>query len=188
MTYAQKFLILNRGEDFRGREGIIGACLPSYSLCFFFLPPLSFSKLCYSFFFTPSVLILFVVIVVLCWLSTMHGGSSFYTAYRGWFFTILHLNCFCLGVGVLPNHPLVCQLPSHHHLPVLAVPHPITRQRILFCLLVHLDIPIKIKVSILSHCPSWHAPSDSNSSFPLLGGMSSQQDISPKRVWARTPK
>ena len=67
-------------------------------------------------------------------------------------------------MGVLPDHLLVCQLPSHHHLPVLAVPLPITKQRKLFCLLVHCGIPI------LSHYPSWHAPSSSNSSFPLLGG------------------
>ena len=105
-----------------------------------------------------------------------------------WIFTILPLNCFCLGVGVLPYHPLVCQLPSHHYLPVLVMPHLITKQRILFCLLAHYGIPIRIRVGILSHYPSWHAPSDSNSYFSLLGGMSSQQDIFPKRVWARTPK
>ena len=103
-------------------------------------------------------------------------------------FTILPFNCFCLGVGVLPYHPLVCQLPSHHYLPVLVMPHLITKQRILFCLLAHYGIPIRIRVGILSHYPSWHAPSDSNSYFSLLGGMSSQQDIFPKRVWARTPK
>ena len=56
----------------------------------------------------------------------------------------------------------------HHHLPVLVMPHPITKQRILFCLLVHRGIPIRNKVGILSYYPSWHAPSSSNSSFPLL--------------------
>ena len=89
-------------------------------------------------------------------------------------FTILPIDCFCLGVGVLPDHPLVCQLPNQHHLPMLAVPHPITRQRVLFCLLAHCGILIWIRVGILSHYPSWHAPSDSNSFFPLLGDMSSQ--------------
>ena len=101
-----------------------------------------------------------------------------------WVFTISPLNWFCLGVGVFPSHILVCQLPSYHHLPILAVPHPITRQKVLFCLLAHCDIPLWIRVDILSHYLSWHTPSDSNSSFPLLGGMSSQQDISPKIVWA----
>ena len=89
-------------------------------------------------------------------------------------FTVLPPNCFCLGAGVLPNHPLVCQLLSHHHLPMLAVPHPITRQRVLFCLHAHRDIPIQIRVYILFHYPPWHAPSDSNSYFPFLGDTSSQ--------------
>ena len=101
----------------------------------------------------------------------VHGGWPFYTACRNGIFTILLLNRFCLGMGVLPNHPLVCQLPSHHHLPVLAMPHPITKLRTLFCLLAHHGIPIRIRVNILSHYPLWHALSDSNSSFPLLSGM-----------------
>ena len=88
-------------------------------------------------------------------------------------FTILPLKRFYLGVGVLPYHPLVCQLSNHHHLPVLAVPHPITRQKVLFCLLAYRGIPIRIRMDILSHYLSWHAPSDSNSSFPILSGMSS---------------
>ena len=84
-------------------------------------------------------------------------------------FTLLPFNHFCLDVGVLPNYPLVCPLPNHHHLPVLAVPYPIIRQRKLFCLLVHYGIPIRIRVGILSLYPSWHAPSDSNSFFPSFG-------------------
>ena len=56
-------------------------------------------------------------------------------------------------MGVLLDHPLVYQLPSHHHLPVLAMPHPITRQRTLFCFLVHRGIPIQIRVGILFHYP-----------------------------------
>ena len=84
--------------------------------------------------------------------------------------------------GFLPFHPLttfvwVCVsfqnthqfVKCHHHLPVLAMPHPTTRQRILFCLLIHRGIPIQNKVGILSHYLSWHAPSNSNSSFPLYG-------------------
>ena len=95
-------------------------------------------------------------------------------------FNILPLNHFCLSVGVLLDHPLFCQLLSHHHLPVLAMSYPITRQRNLFCLIVHHGIPIQNKVGTLSHHPSWHTPSDSNPSFPFLGGMSSQQDTYPK--------
>ena len=85
--------------------------------------------------------------------------------YLSWlFFTILAFNYFCLDLGVLPNHPLVCQLLNHHHLLVLAVPLPITRQRKLVCLLVHHGILIHHSVGILSCYPSWHAPSGSNSS------------------------
>ena len=129
-----------------------------------------------------SCVIVVIVVVVMLWIScydcccddnpTVHGRGSLYTACCDWFFTILPLNHFFLGVGFLPDHPLVCQLPSHHHLPVLAMPHLITRQRNLFCLLVHHGIPIRNKVGTLSYYPSWHAPNDSNSSFSLLGGMS----------------
>ena len=91
---------------------------------------------------------------------TVHGEGSLYTACRDQFFTILAINHFFLGVGVLPNHPLICQLSSHHHLPVLAVPFLITKQRKLFCLLVHYDIPICNSVGIvfllsLTVCTLW---------------------------------
>ena len=84
--------------------------------------------------------------------------------------------------GFLPFHPLTTFVwvwvsfqnthqfvRCHHHLHVLAVPHPTTKQRILFYLLIHRGIPIQNKVGILSHYLSWHAPSNSNSSFPLYG-------------------
>ena len=105
-----------------------------------------------------------------CCFCTRWRALLYYLPWR--VFTVLPLNYFCLGVGVLLDHPLVCQLLSHHHLPVLVVPHPITRQTVLFCLLVHRGIPIRIREGIFSHYPSWHAPSDSNLSFPLLSGMS----------------
>ena len=100
---------------------------------------------------------------------SVHSEGPLLYCLLWWVFTILSINHFCLGVGVLPNHPLVCQLPSHHHLPVLAIPLPITRQKVLFCLLAHRGIPIWIRVGILSHYPSWHAPSDSNLFFPFFG-------------------
>ena len=77
-------------------------------------------------------------------------------------------------------HPMVCQLSSHHHLPVLAVLLPITRQRRLCCLLAHRDI--------LSYYPSWYALNGSNSSCLLLGGMSSQQNITPQKNMSRNPR
>ena len=42
--------------------------------------------------------------------------------------------------------------------------------------------PLPATMWVLSLYPSWHAPSGSNSSLLLLGSMSSQQDISPKRA------
>ena len=153
-----------------------------FSLCFFFLT-LFFSKfllLCFSYPFISNscscnvvmwwlccdtVTLIVIVVAVLMMLLCMTEAPYILPTMIG---TISPFNHFCLDVGVLPNHPLVCQLPSHHHVPVLAVPHPITRQRILFCLLVHCGIPIRNRVGILSHYPSWHAPSGSNSSFYLL--------------------
>ena len=62
------------------------------------------------------------------------------------------------------DHLLVCQLSSYHHLSVLAIPHPIPRQKSFILLVAHCGIPIRIRVDILSYYPLWHAPSDSNSS------------------------
>ena len=118
--------------------------------------------------------------IVLSFFLYMTDGSFILLAVKD--FYCLPLKCFCLGVGVLPDHPLVYQLLSHHHLPMLAVPNPITKQKVLFCLLAHHGILVQIRVGILFHYPLWHASSDSNSSFPLLGGMLPQWDISAKRV------
>ena len=64
---------------------------------------------------------------------------------------------------------------------MLAVPLPITRQGRLSCLFVYRGTLTYYSVDSLSLYPSWYAPSGSNSSLLLLGGMSSQLDISPKR-------
>ena len=133
-----------------------------------------------------SVMMLLLCPCCCCYYCAWRGLLIYYLPWL--VFTISPFNYFCLDLGVLPNHPLVCQLPSHHILLVLVVSLPITRQRKLFCSLVHCDILIHHSVGILSFYPSWHASSGSNSSFPLLGGMSSQQDISLKRIWVRTWK
>ena len=93
--------------------------------------------------------------IVLSFFLYMTDGSFILPAVKD--FYCLPLKCFCLGVGVLPDHPLVYQLLSHHHLPMLAVPNPITKQKVLFCLLAHHGILVQIRVGILSHYPSWHA-------------------------------
>ena len=108
----------------------------AYSL-FFFLIPFSFPS------FYSLVLLLFLLLFPCtswCYYVLSFPPSvvvpcarwrTFLYFLPWWIFTILPLNCFCLGLGVLPNHPLVYQLPNHHYLPVLAVPHPITRQRVI---------------------------------------------------------
>ena len=138
---------------------------------FFFL---HFVTLLFHSFLSSSYLCVIVVtvIVVILWISrydccsvddpTVHGRGSFYTTCCDWIFTISPFNHFCLGVGVLPDHQLVCQLPNHHHLPMLAMPLLITRKRKLFCLIIHRGILIRNKVGTLPHYPSWHAPSSSN--------------------------
>ena len=139
--------------------------LLSSLLCFFF----------FTLFFCCFLAVLLCYPLSSLFFFPMHGGRPFYTTCRDRFLLFYPLTAFFfLGVSVLSDHPLVCQLLSHHHLLVLVVPHPITRQRVLFCLLAHHGIPIRIGVDILSHYLSGHAPSDSNSSFPLLDGMSSQ--------------
>ena len=164
-------LILTRGRKWNSLLVHAHYHIPAYSLfCFCFFV--------FFFYFLSFLLYLSLSCFVLS--LFVHGWGPFYTACLVRFLLFYPLTAFVLMWVSFPDHPLVCQLPSHHQLPVLAMPHPIPTQRVFFCFLVHCGIPIRIKVGILSHYPSWHAPSDSNSSFPFLGGMSSQQNISPE--------
>ena len=82
------------------------------------------------------------------------------------------------GLGVLvDHHQSVC------------VPLPIARQRktILFVCLPQYPFLLWFGC-LLSPYPSWHAPSGSNLTLLLLGGMSSQRDTSPKRAQVGTSK
>ena len=185
-------------EREKGLAYLVHACHSTLSVFFFLIPCffsvfvalilshsfLSFSVLTRVVWWWCCNSLLLVTIVVMIPLCT--ARPPFYTACRDWFFTFLSFNYFCLKLSVLPDHPLVCQLPSHHHLPILAVPFSITRQRRLFCLLIYGGIFIHHSACILSCYPSWHAPNGSNSSFLLFGSMPSQQDISPKRIWVGT--
>ena len=163
-----------------GPKWLIDACLLSHSCLLSIFLSNSFSFLNFLLCFSLSCFVVFFGIVMFspaflfCSICSCARQRTLLYYLPLWVFTILPLNRFCLGVNVLLDHPLGYQLPNHHHLPILVVPHPITRQRVLFCLLAHCGIPIWIRVGILSHYPSWHAPSDSNSSFPLLGDTSSQ--------------
>ena len=68
-----------------------------------------------------------------------------------------------------------------------ATPHHQTKKTILFVCLSWHSYLLWYGCS-LSPYPSWHAPSGSNSSLLLLDGMSSQQNIFPKKAWAGTPE
>ena len=162
-----EFFILNRGQAFRGREEIsllMHVCHSILYFLFFFL----FFPFCYldsfplfSFLFNACSCGAMVMVhdsprgcyrvaLQLCTARALYILPAMTS------FTILAFNYFCLVQGVHLDHPLVCQLSSHHHLPMLVASLPITRQKRLFCLLAH--------HGILSCYPSWHAPSGSNSS------------------------
>ena len=67
------------------------------------------------------------------------------------------------------------------------MPLPITRRRRLFCLLVHCGILIHHNVGILSCYPSWHTPSDSNSSH-LFWVVCHPSKTSPQKNLSRNPR
>ena len=190
MAYAQTNpLSLTEGRLLEGEKGLAYWCMPTFLHSLFLLLILFFFLHFVTFILSPFFLSFLVLTRVVLWwrwccnslmvvatvvMMILCTARALYILPTMTFFTILAFNYFCLDLGVLPNHLLVCQLLGHHHLLVVAVPPPITRQRKLFYLLVHRGILIHNSVGILSCYPSWHAPSVSNSSFPLLGGMSSQ--------------
>ena len=136
---------LIEGRPFRRREWIsllVHACDHTISYSLFF-----FSGFCYSALPTPFLFLVLARAVLwwwLCWdtvtfslwllLSSppMHSWGTLYTAYHDWFFTISPFNHFCLGMGVLLNHPLVCQLPPPLIRAGRATSHYQTKNFILF--------------------------------------------------------
>ena len=95
----------------------------------------------------------------------------------------LALNCLCLvWVSLLTTHWSSVVQPPPITRAGYAIPLCQTKKAILFVCLLWLFLLVTMCVLSLSLYPSWHAPGGSNSSLFLLGGMSSQQDISPKRI------
>ena len=97
-----------------------------------------------------------------------------YSACREQGFTILPLNRLCLVWTHLPTTRGVC----HSLLP--------DRGRFQFSPYRSTSFLSRYKCSLSPL--SRHAPNGSPSNLPLLGGLSSQQDIPPKRAWAGTTK
>ena len=187
MVGAQENLLFRREQDFERERGnqLIGACLLlSISIFFLFFSSkipifVSFFSLflflntCFLFpsFKIPNFLILFFLSS-----CTRQKAPFIVSAVTGFYY--FGPQQPLSGLGVLANHHWsVC------------VPLPIAKQRktILFvCLPWH---PFLLwSECLLSPYPSWYTPSGSNSTLLLLGGMSFQQNTSPKRVRVGTSK
>ena len=151
------------------RYQLIGACLPFYILCFSFQFFLSFFSIFVTFSF--SFLFFFLVLTHVVYSDVVILSRGYYCP---------PLLCMARVLYILPivtdfyhfslqlplsrfecfyQPLLVCQLSSHHHLPVLAAPLPIIKQRRLFCLLAHCGILIHPRVGVLSlslmACTQW---------------------------------
>ena len=115
----------------------------------------------------------------------MHSKGSFIEpAVTGIYFFSLKLSLS--GVGVLADHLLVISgLATTTYLCWLCR-SPLPEKESYFVCLLAVAFSTRYSVCALSLSlslyPSWHAPGGSNSSLLLLGGMSSQQDISPERT------
>ena len=104
----------------------------------------------------------------------VHSKDPFIYCLPWLVFTILASNHFCLVWSVPPDHSLICQLSSHHYLPVLLCHSPLPDKEGYFVLLVHCDI--------LSCYPSRHAPCGSSSSFLFWVVCHSSRTFHPKEL------
>ena len=163
-------LILTREQAFRGKERnnllvhayyhtLVHSLVSAFPLIFhsfyyfFFSYFLFFYFLCFSspFLCSPPFSL---VLSLLCTVKAL-----FYIACHDGFSLFCPLIAFVLVQVSFPNHQLVCLLPSHHHLSVLAVPHPIPKQ----------------KSFILFSCSPWHFHQDKDGHFLLLFPMACTQ-------------
>ena len=179
MAYTQKNpLLLAENRTFRGREEInllVHACRSKPSIFYPFFLILSF----FSFRFLSQYLLIFL------WFSPWDYYYSFPFLYTARVFYIMPamtsfyhfaFNYLCL---------IWVYLLTTTDSSVLAVPLSSPEKEDYFvCLFAMTPLPAVVWMLSLSLSlyPSWHAPSGSISSLLLLGGMSFQQDISPKRT------
>ena len=180
MACAQKnHLLLVENRTFGGRKGInllVHACRSILSIFLSFLSNSSFLVFSFSFsvfaYFVviPSPRLLLLVLPLLCTASVLYIMPTMIGFYH------FSLQLLLFGLGVLIDHYwFVCAS--------CVTPRYQTKKTILFvCLFAVAPLPATVWILSLSLYPSWYAPSGSNSSLLLLGDMSSQQDISPKRA------
>ena len=158
--FSSNSLISTKEQAFRGRErdSLLAhayyhtlAHSPfsflSFTLLFFFY------LLCFSCPFFHSFLFS-LILPHLCIVKAL-----FYIARHDGFLLFCPLTTFVLVQVSFPEHPLVCQLPSHHHFLVLVVPHPIPKQ----------------KSFILFSCSPWHSHSNKGGHSLLLSLMACTQ-------------
>ena len=148
--------------------------LPHISLWFSYLLFFSFFSFLFYLFFFLFLLSPF----------TVHNYCFLY--YLPWWdLPFLPINCIWLLMGVLPRLPI--GLPAAQPLPLLWMywlHHSPFLDKIA-CFVSYLSLFftsfIWIRIKPLHYLPLWHASSDPNPYLPLLGEMSSQQDISPQK-------
>ena len=90
--------------------------------CYFFSTCFSWLSACLSLYFFLLLLTSFP-----CSLCT--AAKAFLYSLPWWVLLFYPSITFGLVWVSFPDHLLVCQLPSHHHLSILTVPHPIPRQK-----------------------------------------------------------
>ena len=138
-------------------------------LSFFLL--LLFLNTCFLF---PGFQIPNIVVLVLL---PVHGKGPFImSAMTGFYYFGPQQPLSSLGV-----------LADHHWSVCVPLPIAIQKKTILFVYLPWHPF-LLWSGCLFSPYPSWHAPSSSNSVLLLLGGISSQQDTSPKKARAETSK
>ena len=169
--------VLEESRIWRGREGNwpSSAC-PLHYLSFF----LNFLSSVFLFFLLFSfALFSFYSVNTLCFsiLFSGHGKSSFIVPTVTSFLPFCPLTAF-IWSGVLADHQRVR----------LRATHPCQTKACLFHLSVYRSTPTCHGINALSLYSQGMHLAVPPSTLPLLGGLSSQQDVPPKRTWAGTSK
>ena len=173
-------LRFGREQDLKGERGKpIYWCMPIELSLFFPQSPLFSSLFSFlSFFFSFYSVFLFYSVNSLFFDPPFRARQGpFYSAYRDQCFTTLPLNRLCLVWAYLPTTKgFVC------------VSHPCQTQTGLFHSLVRRSTLTCHSINALSLYPQGMHLAVPPSTLPLLGGLSSQQDVPPKRAWAGAAK
>ena len=170
--------VLEESKIWRGREGnrSTGAC-PLYYLSFF-LNFLSFLLCFLSYLFSLLFTLFFFSLRKMLCFSIIFSGHG-----KGLFIVLAVTN-------VLPLWPLTAFVWSGRTCrpPSLCDIHPCQTKAGLFRSSVYRNTSFLPRYKCFLSLLSRHAPNGSPSNLPLLGGLSSQQDVPPKRAWVGAAK